>query len=226
LFLKIKLDKIDKILLIYSIIFVVFWLYTGKVLRFLMPVLPFQCIFCARAVGSVFLEESDKYIKYAVYALLCAALAHNLLIFHWVMASVDPYSVVFGKFTRKQYLTNKLNYFNAVDTKVNKLPIGAKTVFLGETRGYYCNTDSIVPTDFDSNPLIEYSNSAVSATELRQFLRRSGITHIFVNIYEYERLSVKSRFTDKGLLNFQGLINSFSRTVFEDRYTKLYELNN
>jgi hypothetical protein len=224
LFLKFKLDKIDKILLIYSVIFVVLWIFTGKVLRFLMPAIPFLCAICARGTASVFSEDSRGYIKYTAYTLLAAALVHNLLMFHWVMATVDPYSVVFGKVTDRQYLAGKLNYFNAVDSKINKLPIGSKTIYLGETRGYYANTDTIVPTDFNSNPLIEYANSSDSPDELLQLLRQSGITHIFVNYIEFERLSVRYRFTDKGFLNYQQMINYSCKTVFEDRHTKLYAL--
>lgn len=226
LFLGIKIDKIDKILLIYSVIFLVLWLLTGKVMRFLLPVLPALCILTARGIEAFTGPETHKYIRFLLYALLAAAFTHNIMIYHWTMASVDPYSVVTGRLTKSEYLSGKLNYYRAASGELNKLPKGSKTVFLGETRSYYSLGDIIAPTDFDPNPLIVHSNAAPDDRGLLEKLRSEGITHIFVNNYEFDRLSVKAQFTEQGLRNWEALKNNLAGLAHKDNYCQIYELHN
>lgn len=225
LFLGNKIDKIDKILLIYSAIFVILWILTGKVMRFLLPVMPFFCLMTGRGIVSFSGFEVHKYARGALYLVFALALVHNLLMYHWVMASIDPCASVSGKLSRKEYLSKRLNYFSAADTVLNALSKKSRTVFIGETRSYYCSGNVIVPTDFDSNPLIESANGASNDRKLLEMLASERITHVFINNYEFERLSMKARFTPKGFNNWLNLKNNRSKLIFEDKYCQLYELN-
>jgi len=224
LFLRMKIDRIEKNLLLYSLIYAVIWVFSGKVMRFLLPVIPFLCIFSARGVMYLGGAEHGRTLRNAVIVFLALILAHNFMLYHWVMARVDPYSVLFGGLTEKQYLSKKINYFAAAATQLNSLGSGTKTLFLGETRSYYCTGNVVVPTVFDTNPLIAQANASRSPEDLRRFMKANDFTHIFLNDFEFERLSFKTRFTADGLEIWTGFRNRCTKLIYKDRFCELYEI--
>jgi hypothetical protein len=80
-----------------------------------------------------------------------------------------------------------------------------------------------VPTVFDPHPLPAAANAAASAEELGSRLRAGGITHLFVNEFELQRLRLDNEFTQKGRENWEGLEKA-SRLIYHDRYGYVYEL--
>ena len=223
LFLRMKIDKIEKIVIAYCVLYIAVWIISGKVMRFLMPIIPFLCILSGKGVAYLF-EDNYKIFKYGVTVILALAITHNILLYHWVMASVDPYSSVLGGMPDNDYISNRVNYFKAADEILNRLGPSTKTVFLGETRSYYCSRNVIVSTDFDTNPLIEGANSSLSPDGLLGLLKRESITHIFINEYEFQRLSVRMRFTDVGFENWTELKDKYAKMTYKDKFCELYEI--
>jgi hypothetical protein len=225
LFLRSKIDKIEKLLLLYCALYAAAWLATGKVMRFLLPLIPFLSILSGRGISFLYREASKPY-RLAVAAVLALAFSHNLLIFHWIMASVDPYSASVSGVSEPRYLAARLNYYKAAEDALNKLGPGTKTLFLGETRSYYCNNNFVAPTDFDTNPLVSASGAALSPEGLEDALKEYGYTHIFVNNFEFQRLSLRNKFTDKGFKNWLALRKNRLKAVYRDRFCELYEIIN
>ncbi len=230
LFLRMKIDKIEKILVAYCLMYLAVWIVTGKVMRFLMPVLPFLCILSGKGAeyiyedGNKLLESGNKIFRYAVAVILAVAVTHNILFYHWVMASVDPYSYVIGGMEDSKYISNRVNYYKAADEMLGKLGPGTKTVFLGETRSFYFTNNVIAPTNFDTNPLIAGANTSQSPEKLLETLKHSGITHVFLNKFEFQRLSMRSRFTDKGFANWTAVKERYASMTYQDKFCELYEL--
>ena len=81
-------------------------------------------------------------------------------------------------------------------------------------------------TDFDINPLIDEANSSPSPEGMLEFTKENAVTHIFVNNYEFERLSVQERFTARGFANWLTFRDYFTDQVYKDKYCELYEINN
>ena len=226
LFLPRQISKMNprnntKLIAFFTIGYFAVWLMTGKVMRFLLPVIPFLCLLSA---GGLLRLTAQRFMRAFAYALLIIMMAHNLLIYHWTMAAPDPYTVVLGNETRDSYLSKKLNYYNALNKCVNGLGAPAKILFVGETRRYYCNANALVPSVFDEHPLQTWANNAATPRQLAATLNNQRITHVFINRFEYNRLSFEERFTARGKENWETLLVHNGRQLFEDKHCRVYEL--
>ena len=141
------------------------------------------------------------------------------------MATVDPYSVVIGSESRSDYLSRKVNYYWALKNIVNDLPERSRVLSWGETRSYYFERKNITPTVFDYNPLIEWANSVNSSKEFAGYFKDEDITHIFVNKFELERLSMEAKLSPKGKEIWDDFKKYFTMLVFQNAQYKIYELN-
>ncbi len=268
LLLKRRNDKMRLAMLAYVLLSFVLWALTGKVLRFLMPLIPLLCMFSAEGIiqaigvsvpvpikdkfriimGTPQPEETPKFsnagghavvkaenafrgmlirefaAKTILYPVLALALIHNVLFFHWVMASPDPYAPVLRGIDRNEYLTAKVSYYGAVNGYINKLP-NAKVLFLGETRGYYCRKPALVPTAFDPNPFFNWANTSADGNELLADLQKERFTHILFNQTEYERLGFAKQLTTKGQSNFDQLKKDMLTIEYADKNTRVYRIN-
>jgi hypothetical protein len=222
LFLTAKIDKIKLVLFVFSAGFVIVWLFTGKVLRFLIPVFPMACILAA--LGFVQLYRSGFAARCAAITVLLAALGHNLLMFHWVMSGIEPFSPVLGGEGRSHYLGRKVNSFNAVSV-LNSLPGNGAAVFWGETRAYFCRKPAIVPTVFDRHPLADLANTSTSPAGLAAALHEKNIDYLLVDDFEVRRLSMENLLTSGGKTNLESMTEKFATLKYQDRNCRLYELN-
>lgn len=214
-------SKVVFIVLFFSICYCLIWLATGKVLRFLVPVLPFLCILTAAGLASL---SWNKWLSRAAYLFFITALLHNILLFHWVISDIDPYATVIGKETRDEYLTRKLNSYKAINEAVNSLPSDAKILNWGETRSYYFQRKNITPLYFDKNPLIEWMNLSADENELAGNLKNNGVTHIMINSYEVQRLGYENRLTPKNKEVFEAYKKHFMSLIYEDKYCQVYKI--
>ncbi|MBN1823298.1 MAG: glycosyltransferase family 39 protein [Endomicrobiales bacterium] len=222
LFADVKIDKMKIILIYYVVFYLTCWTITGKVLRFIVPVFPLICILTAIGVQNL---VRNNLLRITVIIFMVLALLHNFAIFHWVMAKVDPYSPVISGEGRNSYLSRKLNYYDAVHGGINQLEGGAKVLYWGETRRYYCSHDAIVPTVFDSNPLVAWSNGAGGTEELAESLRENGITHLFVNYSELERLGFEKQLTAKAKETLRRFVREKTERIYENEYCGVYKVN-
>jgi len=223
LFLYGKIDKIMKVILFVAIFYSVSWFFSGKVLRFLLPVLPFLSLLAGNGLAGI---PQNKVFKFLTLSTLAFVLFHNILLFNWVMAGgPDPSAVVFGSKGEKDYLSAKVSYYAAAKDCLNLLPKNSRIAFLGETRSYYCTNECIAPTVFDNNPLIEYSNSSASDDQLKMKFNDEGITHILINETEFSRLSTGRLFSDHGIKLFGGFIKECSTVIYKDKHCVVYQIN-
>ena len=75
-------------------------------------------------------------------------------------------------------------YYGAMELINRETPPGARILFLGEARGYYCERDFIASTVFDRNPFWGDLRASRGAAELLGRLRERGVTHVFLNAWE------------------------------------------
>jgi hypothetical protein len=221
LFLWRKSDKIIRILVLFCTGFAVCWFFSGKVLRFLMPVIPLLSILAAKGLAN--LPES-RVFRTAVYLFLAGAMAHNLLMFHWTMAPVDPYACVIAGEPRDSYLAGKLDYYKAARVVYAGLPPGSKTLFWGETRGYYCGAECAAPTVFDLNPAAAAADSAGKPADIAATLAKSGFTHIFVNFAELKRLNTELGLSASGARNWDVFRRKYLKPVYTDKECGIFKI--
>ena len=187
-------------------------------LRFLVPVAPFLALAAAYGYEEG-LNRQTKGFRWAGQVFLGLLLLSNACLFFEVGDVLSIFRVPLGFETRGEYLSEKLNYFNAA-TFVNTLPPDSLTYVVGDQRGYYYNNPVLVTPVFNTNPLTEWANQASSAEELATHLKTQRITHLLVNDSEFKRLDSVYHlfpFTAKGQANWDALRSHLTQILYKDR---------
>jgi sugar phosphate isomerase/epimerase len=206
----------------FCVLFCILLIISGNVTRFLVTVVPFLCILAALGFAGI---ASVRWRAVPAYILLVVLLLHNLLAFHRILSTSDPYSPVMLGERREEYLERTITSARAIDRCVNGLGRETRVLFLGETRGYYCSNPAVVPTAFDRNPLITWANEAADYSSLAERLREARITHVLENEAEFQRLGMGKQLTARGLENWRNLKLQGARTIYSDPNCHVYEIN-
>jgi hypothetical protein len=163
-------------------------LWTHRIPRFLVPYLvPLGLVSAAGAAAFELRRASG-----AVVGLVLVALA--VVEFHAtfrVRAPADEARMLAGRFGVHEVLKQLeggTTYSHRAILFVNDLPPESKALFYGEARTLYCTADVVAPTVFDENPLDGIIREAATAENIRDGLGARGITHLYVNRAELERL--------------------------------------
>jgi len=107
--------------------------------------------------------------------------------------------VALGSEQREHYLARQLDQYETASFVRTHVPADARLLFIGETRPYYFQRETIAPYPFDRHPLSRWVQEADSPEGLARRLAQEGITHVVLNINEFNRLHDKY-----GLLRFAG----------------------
>ena len=181
----------------YAALCLVMWyLFTHRIARFLAPwamiaVVPAACA-AARAVAVR---------RVAAYALIIATIA----LWAWPSLKNREREIeaafalgTFNEHTALGQLTEKTTFSYGAIRAINALPPGSRVLMIGEARTFYCTTDVVAATVFDTNPLAEMCNRAGDADEVRNALAAGGVTHIYVSLPETKRLRQTYAFEYEG----------------------------
>jgi len=108
------------------------------------------------------------------------------------------------------------------------LPSGARVLFLGEARTFYCRRDFVASTVFDLNPLEEMIAGCTTPEDLREAFRRAGVTHIYVDTFEVYRLQTTYRYRYRGKddpaeREYLGMLDGFDWRLFGEFAEKYLE---
>jgi len=109
-------------------------------------------------------------------------------------------AVALGREAADRYLARQLDPYDAARFVRAEVPAHAKLLFIGETRTYYFFRDALAPSAYDRHPLQQWVEESDSAGTLAERLAREGITHVVLNIREFERLH-----ESYDLLTFDGM---------------------
>ena len=183
------------------------WLFVGSYAGwFCFTFRPWRFLFPAFGVGAVtaaFAMEKlgrDAMVRITtrvsvglVMAASLASLALNDLVDTSNPQRVPPqFSFVqydLGQFTSDEFLARVGNGVLEPTLWMNEhLPADAKVLYVGEARAYYAKQLVVYSTAFDQNPLTAMSRAAKTPEELLAALQAQGITHVYVNYSELDRL--------------------------------------
>ncbi len=93
------------------------------------------------------------------------------------------------------------------------IPHNAKILFLGEARMFYCRRVHVASTVFDTNALEEIVRAARTPEDIRDGLRKQGITHLYVDTEELRRLQTTYRYVYNGQRRL-GMLDGFNWDLF------------
>jgi hypothetical protein len=133
-----------------------------------------------------------------------------------------------GQVSREEFVARMGGgIFESVVWMNHNLPATARVLYVGEARAYYGRSPVLWSTAFDQHPLKAWSNQAVDVGQLLQFMRAGGITHVFVNYYELDRLGRNYRYLQG--LNWalvDDLLKHHTQIVYEHGPYVVYTLEN
>jgi hypothetical protein len=94
-----------------------------------------------------------------------------------------------GQFTRNEFIARMgKGVLEPIIWMNENLPSDAKVLYVGECRVFYAKQPALWSTAFDQHPLTAMSNEAKTTEELLTELRAKGVTHVYMNFAELERL--------------------------------------
>lgn len=128
---------------------------------------------------------------------------YHFMIFFGEMQVLQPLNYLLANFTEEQYLLKHgVNYYPVAQYINRETPLDAKILFVGESRGYYCERNyelyTVLNSGFDDreNTLRRLIVESQTAAEVAQKLRASGLTHLLLNLPEMDRFA-KTFMTDR-----------------------------
>jgi len=213
------------LLLLYSLCFFIPWGMSRPVLRFLMPLAPFLALAAAYGYVEGMLSQT-RGVRLAAGAFLALLLLSGFHNFFDVADALSLFKVPLGFESREQYLSKKLNYYDAASF-VNTLPETSRTYVVGDQRGYYYNRPVLVTPVFNANPLTLWANDATSGEDLGRRLRAQGVTHLLINDTEFKRLDGVYHlfpFTPKGQANWNALRAHAAKSLYHDAHCEVLAL--
>jgi len=164
------------------------WALSSGLVRFMLPTLPFISCLAALAIAR---KPVPAWLRRAGWTAAIFSSTLNLqMTFQMGSAHASAlWPLLLGHASRSDYLKAEhmgygAPYYAAMEYINQHLPPDAKVLFLGDSRGYYCERDFIAPTVFDRHPFWDAAKDARSAEELLDQVKRLGITHIFVSANE------------------------------------------
>ncbi|MFH1259632.1 MAG: glycosyltransferase family 39 protein [Elusimicrobiota bacterium] len=204
----------------FSLIYFVFWIFSGQVLRFLFPLLTVLSILIAAAGRQVFSKK-------IIFLCLGVFFVNQLYLVLFVMANWYPWKTVLGSQAREEYLSQILPYYDTIQFANKNLPKQSKILFLGELRAYYSRHNFIASTTFDQTPIVEWANASADLEELRSKIKLAGVTHLLINFPELERLNRDYRilyFTEKGGKIKEEFKMKHLKEIYQKNMVVLYEV--
>lgn len=171
-------------------VFFLLW-FTGSLLsgsaRFLLPCVPLACVLFSAALE----DGLHKGLRKPVYAGLLFVFSANFLLQALIFKAYGADKAVLGRETAADYLraphkTYPRPPYAGLEFINSALPPGARVLFVGEARGFYCRRDYVAGTLFDEPPLREWLRGSRDAAGLLSRFQREGITHVLVNQGELE----------------------------------------
>jgi hypothetical protein len=91
--------------------------------------------------------------------------------------------VTAGTLSRDAFLKSHLAFYPAVRFINRNLPMTARVLFVGETRGFYCAVPAVIPGSFNGPWFMDLGRNG-----FQNGFRELGITHILIHVDELNRL--------------------------------------
>ena len=181
-----KLNRNIKILISYTVLVFILWiLFTHRIIRFLLPCLSAGSLMAAYALVNF---KKSKIISIVLHILVIGFLCWNTFKFA-ATVGFNFFNVAYGKVTKEEFLSKNLYQYDAFKFINKKLPEDSKILFIGENQGFYCDRDYVGSSPLDINDIVEVSNASENARIIYGKLRDMDITHILYNSSEVKRVS-------------------------------------
>ena len=227
LFLQPGKNRATVILFAYLAAYFVFWRTQSTGWRFFLPALP---VFCLLIGASLYQEKMDDMNRRLLKFVIMAVMLGNMALVCAGVEQRNTFAVLSGQQTKEAYLRERHPYYPTTAYPVieyinQNLPLTAKVLFVGETRGYYCRRDFIANSAFDVPTFQKYYKAANSGAQLAAELKNDGITHILFSeaeLYRVQKQYVQYDFNHRDLQILQQFWPDFTKQLYFKNSVGLY----
>jgi hypothetical protein len=167
---------------------------------------------------------SDRYarrkgVAFVVWFVLGAGLLYNAVSgANLTTALFDPGAVVFGRQSRQEYLTERIDHYPVIDYANQNLPQESKVLFVGEARTYYTRVNYEANSAYDKTIIVEKIRQSKDLEDLLALLKKDGFTHVIYNGREAYRLNEKFDYFNWENPREKELFDAFTATRLETIY--------
>lgn len=204
-------------LLFYCVAHGLLWFQTGVILRFLTVLVPLLSLGAACGLYKVW-ERLGAGSRGALAAGCSLFVLANVGIFLFVNVAFGSLPVLTGYKGRRQYLSEKLDYFPCADYARARLDQNDRILVVGEFRGYYVEQPHATTRTNAPNAYVREANASADARDFSRRLKAEGFKHLLFVPREAKRLNDGwgvFHFSEKGAANWEGLISGGLADVFE-----------
>ncbi|MSR77517.1 MAG: hypothetical protein EXS63_04755 [Candidatus Omnitrophica bacterium] len=200
---------------IFSLIFLFYWAFTTKQIRFLLPVMPVISFLLAWGLSRV--------SRRSLTVLAGILMTFNLFVGVREVLKKNPWAYWSGRESREVYLTRQLDNYPFYQ-KVNRSLGPQDKVFLINMKNYGYFLDR----DFDSDFIFErwrldaFMNQQPSESQISNFFKNQGVNHLMMD--EVYVSSPQWGFEPDKLARFKAFIQEQTRLVVRDGPYALYRL--
>lgn len=164
----------------YTLLYLGFFILTGRHLASLYALFPFLGIISAYTAVNLFGQK--KYLYQFTVGSFLLALAVNFYTV-WPRLNInDGVSITLGHMPREEFLHENLDPYGAYRFINTETPQGSRILVSGDERTLYIEREVLVSGRFSLDPLAEYLERGGGAPETIELLRGDGITHILLNL--------------------------------------------
>lgn len=220
---------------LFVVMYACWFLLTPRPWRYLMPALPIAAVVGAYALDTL---SQDRLLRVVLSGALGLTLVTGIA-FMGVNVLVDvqqpdrlPPRVSFlqfalGALSRDEFVARMgRDGLEPVVWMNEHLPVTACVLYVGEARPAYARQRILWSTAYDHHPLAEMMRGVSDARGLATAMRGRGITHIYVNVAELQRLGHSYGYLqDIDWPVFQQFLRDHARGVHTARVGTVYKLS-
>jgi hypothetical protein len=161
------------------------WMSLTGVMRYLYPVFPLCALGIARTTGLV--VGRWRRTGLGLFVLLAIApLWQSVLVLNSVYVGTDVAALFSGSLSRDEYLSRRLAYYPAAQWLNAHTGMGARVLYLGETRLLYLDRPVTLTSAYDAGHFDRLL--APGSPPFWTTLKRLGVSHVLINGPEIDRL--------------------------------------
>lgn len=207
---------------------VALWATQSQQIRFLIPTLPMLAIACVTATSRIGASgPSRTAMGPAVAVPLAGMIAASLAIAGldvWSMGTIRP---ILGVESRSSYLGRRLAYFPFYERLNREIGMHPRVLLVDmRNDGYYLDVPFVSDSVLEDYSVGRVVNEAASAADVREGVRRLGVTHILVR----EDILLDHRFTPfadmAAASRWSGFLETGAERLESRDGTTLYALKN
>jgi 4-amino-4-deoxy-L-arabinose transferase-like glycosyltransferase len=203
--------------------------------RFLLPAMPLAALAGAYGLEALCRQPVMRAaLRGAVGTMFAISLI--TLALHTLVDAEDPEKLppqmslaqyALGQVSRDEFVSRMGHEtFEPVAWMNANLPEQAKVLYIGEARAYYSRHPVVWATAFDQHPLAAMSRGAANAEQLHAGMRQAGVTHVYVNWAELQRLRRGYDYLrEVDWKMFDALLQLHARAVHESSRGAVFELS-